>query len=105
MSGNTCIQIVTSRCNYCIQNVMSHCRKISLLISKKERATEDAQKKKDVRAKKHLCTQFQISVYFAESGVDLPTAPQLWRTSAGEETSEPTGSFPYEKGPNWTPYA
>lgn len=38
MSGNTCIQIITSHSNYYIQSVMSHCRKISLVISRKERA-------------------------------------------------------------------
>lgn len=38
MSGNTCIQIITSHSNYYIQSVMSHCRKISLIISRKEEA-------------------------------------------------------------------
>lgn len=43
MSGNTCIMIITSHSNYYIQSVMSHCKKISLLISRKQKGLEDTE--------------------------------------------------------------
>lgn len=39
MSGNIC----TSRSNYYIQSVMSHCKSISLLMSRKQRGLEDSE--------------------------------------------------------------